>query len=262
MARKTNRRRPLSGASARERAYSFMQRKIASGELSAGHAISELSLAKELGISRTPIREALAQLAAEGILEQSPNRKAVVVKLTRQDIVELYELREALEVYAVGKAARQVVRPADLDRMRSLNDALLTLRDELLRSGKPGLDAEQMHRFVTYDLTFHTLLLRLAANARILKVVNETRVLVRIFAIRRRGYTVAELEDIHRRHRGVVCGIAEQNPESAMHAVAEHIQLSQVERLDDFDHWEIEASLRETIPAPLLREIAQPATSK
>jgi DNA-binding GntR family transcriptional regulator len=254
MARKVLRRRRVNGSSAREKAYSHIQRKIASGELSGGHAISELSLAKDLGISRTPIREALAQLAAEGILEQSPNRKAVVLKLERQDIIDLYELREALEVYAVGKAARQLVRQDDLDRLQSLNDSILTLRDELQRSGKSGLDPEQMHRFVTYDLAFHTILVRLAANARLLKVVNETRVLVRIFSIRRRGYAIPELEDIHRRHRDVVGGIAEQNSPSAMQAISEHIQLSQVERLNDFDHWEIEASLRESIPSPIRPE--------
>jgi DNA-binding GntR family transcriptional regulator len=215
MTRKAGHRRHTPKSSVREGAYLHIQRKIASGELSAGHAISELSLAKELGISRTPIREALGQLAAEGLLEQSPNRRAVVVKLTRQDIIELYELREALEMYAVGKAARQRVRQADLDRLQSLNDAILTLRDELQRLGKSGLDREQMHRFVTYDLAFHTLLMRLASNARILKVVNETRVLVRIFAIRRQGHTVPLLEDIHRRHCEVVRAIAEQDPERA-----------------------------------------------
>jgi DNA-binding GntR family transcriptional regulator len=253
MARKV-RRRPVNASPARERAYHHIQRIIASGELAAGQAISELSLAQDLGISRTPIREALAQLAAEGILEQSPNRKAVVVKLSRQDIIELYELREALELYAVGKAARQPLRQASLDNLQSLNDAILTLRDELEGAGKAGLDAEQMRRFANYDLAFHTLLMRLATNARLLKVVNETRVLVRIFAIRRRGYTIPELEDIHHRHCDVARAIAEQDCPRAMQAVSEHIQLSQVERLDDYDQWELEASLRETFPIPLRTE--------
>ncbi len=254
MTRKAPRRRRTGGSPARERAYLHIQRMVASGELCAGQAISELSLARHLGISRTPIREALAQLGAEGILAQSPNRKAVVVKLSRQDIVELYELREALEIYAVGKAARQPQRQANLDALKSLNDGIMTLRRELEGSGKLGLDEEQMHRFATYDLAFHTLVMRLTANARLLKVVNETRVLVRIFAIRRRGYNIAELEDIHRRHCDVARGIAEQDSTGAMNAIAEHIQLSQVERLDDFDHWELEASLRETFPTPLRNE--------
>ncbi|MGD1103985.1 MAG: GntR family transcriptional regulator, partial [Terriglobia bacterium] len=69
--------------------------------------------------------------------------------------------------------------------------------------------------------------------------------------IRRHGHTGALLEDIHRRHSEVVRAIAEQNPERAMRAMAEHIQLSLRERLDDFDHGEIESSLRETFPSSL-----------
>jgi len=243
MARDLNHRRRVS--SLRETAYLHIQRKIASGELGSGHAISELALAKELGISRTPIREALRQLAAEGILENSPNRGAVVSRLTRQDIVELYELREALEVYAVGKAARQPPQQADLERLHALTDAILALRDELARTGKSELDEEQMHRFVNYDLGTHMLLMRMAANARIQRVVNDTRLLIRIFAMPRRGHTQALLEDIHRRHSEVVRAIAEQDEQHAMRSISEHIQVSMRERLADFDHWDIEASLQQ-----------------
>jgi DNA-binding GntR family transcriptional regulator len=254
MAKKTRQRPRASASTARETAYLHIQRKIASGELGGGHAISELSLAEEMGISRTPIREAIAQLAAEGIIEQSPNRRAVVAKLTRQDIIELYELREALEVYAVGKAARQPIRQVDLEKLQSLTNGLLTLKEELQRSGKSELDQEQMHRFVANDLGFHTVLMRLATNSRILKVVNETRIMIRIFGIRRLGHTVLLLEDIHRRHGEVVRAIADQDPQRAMSAISEHIQVSLRERLDDFDHWEIEATLQEAFPGPLRKE--------
>ena len=236
------------GSSIREKAYLHIQRKIASGELKAGQAVSELAVANELGISRTPVREALGQLASEGILEQSPNRRATVMKLTRKDIIELYELREALEVYVVGKVARQPVRPVDLDRLQTLADAILPLKDELEQPGKSELDEEQMRRFVADDFRFHTLLLRLAANDRILKVATETRLMIRIFAMRRQGHGVPLLEDIHRRHAEVVRAIAEQDPQGAMRAVSEHIQVSLHERLDDFDHWEIENSLRQSLP--------------
>ena len=245
---------------AREEAYFYIRRKIVSGELVPGQAVSEVLHARKLGISRTPIREAIGQLAAEGILEQSPHRCAVVVKLSRQDITELYELREALEIYAVGKAARQPLRQGDLNGLQSLNDAILNLRDELQQSGKSVLNPDQMHRFVTYDLAFHTLLLRLAVNARLLKIAKDTWLLVRIFAIRHRGYTIVELDDIHRGHCEVVRGIAEHNSPSAMQAISEHIQLSQVDRLDDFNQREIDASVQQSIlggtrPQPLPESI-------
>jgi DNA-binding GntR family transcriptional regulator len=234
--------------SIRQKAYFHLQQKIASREFPAGSALSELSVAKELGISRTPVREAIGQLVAEGLLEQIPNRGVVVIQLTRNDIVDLYELREALEVYAVGKAARRPLDPADLHRLQNFADEITVLRDELLKGGKPELNPEQMHRFVVCDLGFHTLLMRVAANARILKVVNETRLLIRIFAIRRTGHNVADLERIYQQHCDVLQAVSERDPDRAMRLLSEHIQNSQRERLAEHDHWERENSLREHLP--------------
>ena len=159
--------------SLRERAYAHIQRKIASGEMKPDSPVSEQIIAQELGMSRTPVREAIGQLTAEGLLEQTANRGTLVVQFKRQDIIDLYELREALEVYSVSKAARSSVRPVDLARWQDIVDEILVLKRELDQSGKPTLDFEQMHRFVTSDLTFHVMLMRLAVNHRMLKVVNE-----------------------------------------------------------------------------------------
>lgn len=251
MKRKAVRPAARDDRSVRQKAYLHLQRKIASREFAAGSAVSELSVAKELGISRTPVREAIGQLVAEGLLEQIPNRGVVVVQLTRNDIVDLYELREALEVYAAGKAARLPLNPADLHRLHNLADDILVLRNELVQAGSGELNAEQMHRFVVCDLGFHTLLMRLAANARILKVVNETRLLIRIFAIRRTGHTAADLERIHQQHCDVLQAVSDRDPDRAMRILSEHIQNSQRERLAEHDHWERENSLREHLPVYL-----------
>ena len=232
----------------RDRAYVYIQRKIARGDLAAGTSISELALAKELGSSRTPIREAVRQLVAEGLLEHTPNRGAVVVQLARQDIIDLYELREALEVYAVGKVARIGIRPTDVQRLRGLANEINQLRGELIAGGASELNDEQMHRFVGSDLGFHTLLMRAAANVRIQKVVNETRLLIRVFSIHRRGHTLEELDRIHQSHGEVLDAVESHQPERAMACLANHIQGSQRERLDDYDHWEREASLRNSLP--------------
>jgi DNA-binding GntR family transcriptional regulator len=248
MKKSAERSRRTAPDSMRVKAYLHIQRKIAAGELPAGSALSELALAKDLGSSRTPIREAIGQLVAEGFLEQTPNRGAVVVQLTRQDIIELYELREALEVYAVGKAARARFPVSELQRLQGLADEILTLKAELESSGGEALNPRQMHRFMACDLGFHTLLMRTAGNARILKVVNETRLLIRIFAIRRTGHRVAELEKIHHQHRAILQAVGEGQTERAMHLLADHIQTSLRERLDAFDQWDREKSLRDTIP--------------
>lgn len=239
---------PRGSRPIRERAYLLIQQKIARGELRPGANVSEVALAQELGSSRTPIREALGQLVAEGFLEQTPNRGAVVVQLKRQDIVDLYELREALEVYAVGKAARRASSPQEFKRLRELADEIRTLENELRESNQTELNSKQMHRFIACDLGFHILLMRMAANARILKLVNETRLLIRIFAMHRKGHDLQALERIHQQHCEVLEALAAHDPEQGMRLLSSHIQASQRERLEEYDLWESEASLQEAQP--------------
>jgi DNA-binding GntR family transcriptional regulator len=243
------RRRGLDkGGSIREKAYILIQQKIARGELRPGGAVSEIALAKELGSSRTPIREALGQLVAEGLLEQTPNRGAVVVQLKRQDIIDLYELREALEVYAVGKVAQRVNSETEIERLRKLVGEIRALQTELDSNGQSELAGRQMQRFIACDLGFHLLLVRMASNARILKLVNDTRLLIRIFAMHRSGHNADMLAKIHAQHSEMIRAVSERNPKAAMQILSNHIQKSLQERLEDYDRWEHESSMRDTLP--------------
>src|SRR5215207_5835294 len=124
-------------ASAREKAYSLIQRKILSGEWSGGTAVSELALSKEMGLSRTPIREAVRQLAGEGFLEEVSGRGMAVARIRRSDIAELYELREAIEVFAVGKAARIGLSNSDVRRLEGFLADCEKLRETLESNGRP-----------------------------------------------------------------------------------------------------------------------------
>ena len=234
--------------SMREKAYHLIQQKIVSGELMAGAAISELSLAKELNSSRTPIREAIGQLVSEGVLEQIPTRGTIVTQFNRQDILELYELREALEVYAVEKVSQREIDSSDRQRLYGLVDEVRELHEELTAAHGSGLNQEQMQRFVRADLAYHTLLLRLAGNRRILKIVQDTRLLIRIFSIRREGHDADLLVQIHRFHREILDAVVRGDGEAAKRLLREHIQLSRQERLQSFDHWEREASLSRSLP--------------
>src|SRR5512136_292680 len=126
--------------SARERAYAYIQQKIAGRELPAGVAISEVALAAELGISRTPVHEAIRQLLGEGLLEEDSNGVIVVVRLSRQDFVELYELRSVLESHAVSKIAKRTLAGKSLERLQALAGEIKTIRNELIKSGKKNLN--------------------------------------------------------------------------------------------------------------------------
>ncbi len=110
--------------SMREVAYQHLRKKIATREVRAGMPVSELSIASELGISRTPTREAMRQLLTEGLLEEVPGRGVVVVTLERRDIVEIYGIRKVLEVQAVRVAAERLTGQKELENLRRVADRI------------------------------------------------------------------------------------------------------------------------------------------
>ena len=93
----------------------------------------------------------------------------------RNDIVDLFELREALEAFAVEKVCRKTIRLGDLERLQALADEILELKKELDRSGREALNSSQRQRFTRSDMGFHALLMQMADNPRISRDVNGTR---------------------------------------------------------------------------------------
>lgn len=235
--------------SIRVQAYEHVRQMILEGELPPESLVSELAIAEKLGSSRTPVREALGQLVAEGLLEQTPNRGTTVVRFTRQDIVDLYELREALEAYAARKAALLKPQARELDQWRNVAAGMLVLRDELSSSGAAALNQEQTQRFISTDFVFHTMLMHLGGNARMVKTVNDSRVLIRIFTMGREAYTAPQLDELHKQHQEIIDAVASGDPEHAASTVSAHVQTSLQERLVAFESLERVALLRKNIPA-------------
>ena len=144
--------------------------------------------------------------------------------------------------------ARRPNSESELDRLRKLVSEIAELESELETTKEVALTERQMQRFIACDLGFHSLLVRMAANGRILKLVNETRLLIRIFAFHRRGHSAAMLSSIRAQHTDMIQAVSERDPQSAMHILSTHIQRSLQERLEDFDHWEHESAMRDAMP--------------
>ena len=215
-------------------AHKHILSSIASGEFPAGAAISEVSLATGLGISRTPVREAIGQLIAEGILQRS-HRGAVVAEPTRQDIIELYELREALEVYAIGKVAARRPSQRVLESLEALVEEVRIIAAELKKSGEPGLEGDALQRFITCDMRFHMLLLQAGGNQRMLKILDSTSLLLRIFSLPRQHHTGKLLGEVHNFHRRILDAVAEGSRTEAKRLLGEHIRISLEERLAEYE---------------------------
>jgi len=105
----------------RERVLASLRQEIIAGSLRPGDRLVERELADRFGVSRVPVREAIRALVAEGFVHFETPRRTVVRRLTPNDVRELFELREALEVYAAGLAAERVT-PEDLAGVEELLD--------------------------------------------------------------------------------------------------------------------------------------------
>ena len=245
---------PTTKSSARDRIYNYVHEMVSKGSLPGGHVISELQLSRDLGTSRSPVREAIGLLIADGLLEQAPNRSAAVIELHREDIIDLYEVREALEIYAVRKVAQRGLHPTNEAQLKGYLESVQSIIRDLKKSRKRELNPEQMADFSSIDMKFHALLVLSTQNVRMQKIVAETRVLVRIFAMRHNGHEFSMLEKIHRQHLAIAQAVIKGHAEEAASLLSEHIQTSLKERLDEFDLWKRESAMRDH---PLTSETAK-----
>jgi DNA-binding GntR family transcriptional regulator len=141
--------------SLREQALEAIRQGILDGRYAPGSLLSENQLAEELQISRTPIREALRELAGGGLVRILPQRGIIVSELSVQDIVEVYQLREQLEGFAVRIAAERL-GPADAEALRADH-----------RQAVAHMQAGRLRAAYDFSVLMHGRIIALAGNGRL-----------------------------------------------------------------------------------------------
>lgn len=136
---------------------SFIKQQILEGQLNPGSRIIETKLAKELGISQTPVREAIRQLSGEGIIVIVPNKGPMVRTLDMKDVFEIYTLRSVLE----GLAIRLATHRASDEAIQRIKDLYDEMKEKLTDDSVTSLldDSLQIHKSIIY-LSEHTRLIR------------------------------------------------------------------------------------------------------
>jgi len=142
-------------------ATELIRQAIIDGRLVPGQRLKEEELARELGISRTPVREALLFLQAEGLVESIPNRGATVRAYAPEEIEEMYQLRALLEGYAARQAAGRISRD-ELRRLRESNERFASLRA-----------ADDVVDLIRENLVFHGTILDAAGSERLGSMVRK-----------------------------------------------------------------------------------------
>ncbi len=171
--------------------YAFLREKISCGERPPGSWLKEQEIAAQLGISRTPVREALARLELEGFVKSSPRRGAIVCQLELDEIDEIYEIRAALE-HLVAKRACQRATEAEIDAM-----------DQELRAAERCVDLGDIPGSRPHTAQFHILLNRSSRSPRLIAMLHSLD--ARLSAFRNRTRPTPERADVVRRqHRGIL----------------------------------------------------------
>lgn len=209
--------------SQRDRAYNYIRTRLLNGKLPPGTRLSHRAMAKEIGISFIPVREALSQLVSEGLVAHEPKLGSFVRQVSREELAELYDLRVALESHAV-MAASKLITEDELNLMQEKNEMLTGIADEVTRLGRTAWTGERIDRWMLSDAEFHLVLLRAAGNRRALKIVSELRLMTHVFGHHDAGRSIEDLQRICEEHRRLLDALRKGNADAAREVLVAHLR--------------------------------------
>ncbi|MGE5273244.1 MAG: GntR family transcriptional regulator [Verrucomicrobiota bacterium] len=205
---------PVENLTLWQRVYDHLRAEILSGGLKPGAELAEVALAEQLGVSRGPIREAIGRLASEGLVTVRPRRGAVVRPLSKEEFLELYQVREALERMAV-KLAVPRLQPED-------TAALQALIDDMTSRAEQG----QVGEFFEANAEFHQRLVDASGNAKLAELYRQ--LLDQIGRYRTRSlFLRGNLQRSIAEHAAILRAARRRNAERAAHLMSEHIRVPQ-----------------------------------
>lgn len=201
----------MSGAS--EQAYIEIRKRLISGEYAPGSRLSESELSGICGVSRTPVREALRRLASEYFVRVEPNRGAFVIDWSREDIMDMFEMRALLEGWAARKAAERA-SVGDIDKMSAIARKISEIADE----GGPAM----RQKFLDFNRQFHDVIFETSGSPKLSEVMS--RFVEQAVVVRTAEYYSSE--DVHRsnaHHQELIAAIKGRNGMLAENIMRMHI---------------------------------------
>jgi DNA-binding GntR family transcriptional regulator len=195
----------------RELVLDAIRQAIINGNLKPGERLMEIQLAEELGVSRTPIREALRKLELEGFIVMIPRKGAYVADISFKDIADVYEIRAALEGLAAALAAERIT-DEELEKM-----------ERYLVGKADAIANNDIKRLVEVDTKFHDLIYEASRNVRLTNIINNLREQIqrcRVTSLSVPGRMQESLQE----HRAIVEAIQARDTQLARQVAQEHIE--------------------------------------
>ena len=203
----------LSPRALYEEVAELLRQRIFKRELEPGSWIDELKIAEDYGISRTPLREALKVLAAEGLVTMKVRRGAYVTEVNEKDLADVYHLLSLLESDAAGVVASRAT-PAQLRELQ-------TLHDELETAARPH--KQDRERFFEINERFHMRLLEIADNRWRDQMVGDLR---KVMKLNRHHslFKSGRIEESLAEHRAIMAALQAHDASAAIQAMQAHFR--------------------------------------
>jgi len=207
-----------------DRIYTIVKEEILAGRLKPGQHLALEEIAQNLGVSTTPVRDALSLLAADGLVEWRPRRGAYVAHLTPATLGDIYQVREILECGAVELAIARC--PAMADEMRSLAARITAIG--------PGRDGKSAMEYAHLELRFHATPIEHVGNTKLLEIYNSLSSVMTV-AFTLYPADIQRRVEIAAEHEAIVAAVAAADVAAARAAISAHLHNSQRSILAQLD---------------------------
>lgn len=207
----------------REAVCETLRDAIRKGILEPGERLMEVQLAEELGISRTPVREAIRKLEQEGYVIMMPRRGTYVSDISTNDVKEIFEIRSALESLATGLAARRI----EPDELETLQNLLVEIEGYIAKN--------DIEKIVETDIKFHGLLYQVSRNERLVNIINNLKEQLARFRTLSMSYP-GRLQETLEEHSEMVEAIANGDVSAARDAAEHHMERAEKTLLKAMRH--------------------------
>lgn len=197
-----------------DRVYREILKRITTGVWGAGVRLIEREIANELNVSRTPVRAAFERLFSEGVLELVPNKGAVVADVSVDDLLEILEIRRALEALTCSLAVSRL----SSEEVKEL--------EEILTEMKKAVAENDLYRYSDLNNRFHHILVSASGNRRLAKILETLKtqmVRYRITSLLCPGRVANSIAEHEALVKAVIRSQTENTPKYAEHAVQEHL---------------------------------------
>jgi len=195
-----------------KKVYHILKERIIKGNLKPGEKILEVNIAKRLGVSRTPVREALRELAAEGFFAMKPNLGMIVIGFSIEDLKEVLEIRKLLEGFATSIAAKKISK----EEIKKI--------EKIIKKMSISISKNDLLVYSDLNAEFHNLIFNICGNKRLIKIYDNLSNSEHRFRIRSLRNNPERLRYSLKEHQEILEALKRKDSEQAYKLSQKHIE--------------------------------------